>query len=332
MKKSALFFFMILFIGALLLAQELSTEFNSVLLETAFSHLNGDMAAGKPVEAGNTIIIPLFQVNSGFIAMSGEEKIFVGGTAGGVEMIPFSVILVSGADIRILPIQNRVPFLQQVVSALPKLIPIAVEVIKYLSIEQTSSVKGEIQYDVQLKEGKAEISEIPVSTVIPEDVSLIERIGHIQSKLIPAGENQSVLKEVSAECDELLVKYPENNDLLALKAYSSMMQIGNANPLMQMKIAVEVQNSFNKILSEDSSNFIANLGNGWMNLFNPMGKIETSISSFEKVLETDPDYLDAIYGLVQAYEKAGNKEKALEYSKIGLLLDPENELFIKIIQ
>src|SRR6056297_2266994 len=105
-------------------------------------------------------------------------------------------------------------------------------------------------------------------------------------------------------------------------AYTTLRLIDTVSPLEQMKMAMEAQKTINKGLSLDQDEYFLNLANGWLNLYSPMGNVNASIEGFKKAMEAAPDQSEPYFGIVEAYLKTENREKALEYAQKGKEIDP----------
>lgn len=105
------------------------------VLETSFSFLSADTAIGSPIEAGEVILIPLFKAQTGFGAGAGgpEGEVYGGGAGGGVDLLPYAVIVVSPDGVTCIPVMNEKPFFEQFVDSLPKLLPYIMEMMKYFT-------------------------------------------------------------------------------------------------------------------------------------------------------------------------------------------------------
>jgi len=59
--------------------------------------------------------------------LGGPETVYGGGAGGGMDLLPYSVIIISKEGVQIVPVTNRVPFLKQLVEVLPQLLPIIMQ-------------------------------------------------------------------------------------------------------------------------------------------------------------------------------------------------------------
>jgi tetratricopeptide (TPR) repeat protein len=54
-----------------------------------------------------------------------------------------------------------------------------------------------------------------------------------------------------------------------------------------------------------------------------MGNMKASINGFKQAMEASPDQLEPYFGIVEAYLKDENREKAEEYAQKGKQMNPE---------
>lgn len=111
------------------------SEVLSDALATSFSYLYADTAVGAPIEAGELIIIPLFKAQTGFGVGAGgpEGEVYGGGAGGGVDLLPYAVIVISPDGVSSIPVLNEKPFFEQLVDSIPKLLPYVKELMKYFT-------------------------------------------------------------------------------------------------------------------------------------------------------------------------------------------------------
>jgi len=125
MKK--LFVFVLLLIPFVFFANDISNTVEA-LISMPMEALTADKAIGTPIQIEDKIIIPLFEANFGFGGgLGGPEQVYGGGAGGGMELLPYSVIIISNEGFQVIPVSNRVPILHQLVDVLPRLLPIIMQ-------------------------------------------------------------------------------------------------------------------------------------------------------------------------------------------------------------
>ncbi len=103
-------------------------QLSMAMIEEFTSSMTADSAMGTPIVAGNKTIIPLFEIQAGFGGGGGGPGMMMGaGTGGGVDILPYSVIIISDEGVQVVPVTNRVTFFEQLLNALPKLVPMVME-------------------------------------------------------------------------------------------------------------------------------------------------------------------------------------------------------------
>jgi uncharacterized spore protein YtfJ len=114
-------------------ATEISESFTK-MFEESIGALTADMAIGTPIVAGNKVIVPLFEAGMGFGGgLGGPGVAYGGGVGGGIELLPYSVLIISEQGVEVVPITNKVSFLQQLVSVLPELLPYFQGALQYMT-------------------------------------------------------------------------------------------------------------------------------------------------------------------------------------------------------
>ena len=289
------------------------------ILSEAIRGFTGDHVVGEPIVAGEVVIIPSCSADFSFGEISGgpDGEVWGSGASGKLNFLPYAIAIVDQKGVRVLPVSNKKTFFEQVVEALPKLMPIVQQVIGYFSLNSGSAALE------MPKTGSEQI--IDVETLQPTD-RVAELYHRVQLGLPPED-----YQEILAEARELLPEDPGNAKLHSVNAYATMMMIQKAGPLQQIRMALEAQKEIDTALSLDPNDILGLISQGWMNLHNPMGRIDLAEAAFEKVLSIDPEHLEALMGLTMVYEKMGRSEKVKEWAEKGLALDPENEYFLNLI-
>ncbi len=125
MKKWIIIF--LLLIPLVFLGNDISRTVEA-LISMPMESLTADKAVGTPIQVDDKIIIPLFEANFGFGGgLGGPETVYGGGAGGGMELLPYSVIIISDEGFQVIPVTNRVPLLKQLVEVLPQLLPIIMQ-------------------------------------------------------------------------------------------------------------------------------------------------------------------------------------------------------------
>lgn len=128
MKKTVII--ILLLMPFILFAEDISATVEE-LVRMPIEALSADKAIGTPIQLQNKTIIPLFEANFGFGGgLGGPETVYGGGAGGGMELLPYSVIIISEKGVEVVPVTNKIPFLQQLVDVLPQLMPIIMEFLK----------------------------------------------------------------------------------------------------------------------------------------------------------------------------------------------------------
>jgi len=103
-------------------------QLSMAMIEEFSNVVTGNSAMGEPIVAGNKTIIPLFEIQAGFGGGGGGPGMMMGaGSGGGVDILPFSVIIITDDEVQVIPVTNRVSFFEELINALPKLVPMVME-------------------------------------------------------------------------------------------------------------------------------------------------------------------------------------------------------------
>ena len=112
-------------------ASDISTTVEK-LIQIPLDALSADKAIGTPIQIENKTIIPLFEANYGFGGgLGGPGDVYGGGAGGGIELLPYSIIIISEDGVQVVPVTNRVPLLKQLVELLPQLMPIIMQYMNF---------------------------------------------------------------------------------------------------------------------------------------------------------------------------------------------------------
>ncbi|MFA4837969.1 MAG: spore germination protein GerW family protein [Candidatus Neomarinimicrobiota bacterium] len=100
------------------------------IVDTLLNRLKDIVASetvvGKPIQAGETTVIPVTKISLGFGAGAGssdnKEKGNAGGTGGGAVIEPIAIITVTKDEVKIHHLKDKESGLEKVLEALPDLI------------------------------------------------------------------------------------------------------------------------------------------------------------------------------------------------------------------
>jgi len=116
-----------MFLPIIFFANEIAATVEE-LVRMPIDALTADKAIGTPIQVEGKTIIPLFEANYGFGGgLGGPGTVYGGGAGGGMELLPYSVIIISEDGFHVIPVSNKVPFLKQLVEVLPQLIPMIMQ-------------------------------------------------------------------------------------------------------------------------------------------------------------------------------------------------------------
>ncbi len=298
-------------------------------LGEALSGFTGDHVVGEPKVVGDIVIIPVFSADFSFGAFSGgpDGETWGSGTSGNLNFLPYAIVVVDQKGVRIIPVSNKKSFFEQVMEALPKLMPMVQEMIGYFSVspEMTVLEQPELESPLLGTEGEA-----LGASQEPDEEIFVDRVSELYRQIQP-GLSPENYQEIATEVKALLPQDPGNAKLHAMNAYVTMMLIEKAAPLQQIRMAMEAQKEIDTALSLDPNDLLGLISQGWMNLHNPMGKIDLALSAFEKALSVDSENIEALMGITMVYEKLNQPENVRIWAEKGLALDPENEYFSSLI-
>lgn len=318
MRKICLSILVLFLLMNVLYAQGVS-DVPGMILGSGFETITPNMAIGDPIQVGDKYLIPVFEVNTFFLGGGGGDPLIAAGTTGSVNLIPYSIIIISGEDVQIRSLSNKEPFLKQLVDVLPQVMQMAMQYFMVASEPVHSGVIEKKTSPVPLKE---ESIKTETKEALNEE-QIIQRSAESISRMLMNDPTLETIKGSREEIQGLLQKVPENPRLLGLYAYTTLRMIDNVSPLEQMKMAMEAQTTINKGLTLDPNDYFLNLSNGWLNLYSPMGNMQASINAFKKAMESSPDQLEPYFGIVEAYMKTGDSKTAEEYAQKGKQMSPD---------
>lgn len=109
------------------------------ILDTTMEKLRGmvdaEVITGSPIEVGNITLIPVSRVSFG-LATGGSDfpsktgaELFGGGGGAGVTVVPVAFIVISGDNVKMMPIYNDLNTIEKAISMTPELIDKAKELL-----------------------------------------------------------------------------------------------------------------------------------------------------------------------------------------------------------
>lgn len=109
------------------------------ILDTTMEKLRGmvdaEVITGNPIEVGNITLIPVSRVSFG-LATGGSDfpsktgaELFGGGGGAGVTVVPVAFIVISGDNVKMMPIYNELTTVEKAISMTPEIIEKAKELL-----------------------------------------------------------------------------------------------------------------------------------------------------------------------------------------------------------
>ncbi len=109
------------------------------ILDTTMEKLRGmvdaEVITGSPIEVGNITLIPVSRVSFG-LATGGSDfpsktgaELFGGGGGAGVTVVPVAFIVISGDNVKMMPIYNDLTTVEKAISMTPEIIEKAKELL-----------------------------------------------------------------------------------------------------------------------------------------------------------------------------------------------------------
>lgn len=109
------------------------------ILDTTMEKLRGmvdaEVITGNPIEVGNITLIPVSRVSFG-LATGGSDfpsktgaELFGGGGGAGVTVVPVAFIVISGDNVKMMPIYNDLTTVEKAISMTPEIIEKAKELL-----------------------------------------------------------------------------------------------------------------------------------------------------------------------------------------------------------
>src|SRR6056297_3300721 len=154
MKKMMVIFCLMLMLMSGLYAQGVS-DVPGMILGSGFESISPNMAMGEAVQVGDKYLVPVFEVNTFFLGGGGGDPLMAAGTTGSVNLIPYSLIIVSGDDIEIRSLSNKEQVLKQIMDVLPQLMQMLMQYFTIASEPMHSGVVEKDMKPVPMKEDRA---------------------------------------------------------------------------------------------------------------------------------------------------------------------------------
>ncbi len=265
------------------------------------SSLKVSSVLGKPIQVGNTTIIPFANINFGL--GGGGAMMAYGGGMGG-KTIPMGILIIEGDNVRVelFPEEEKKPsFLQEMLPVFLKLLPDLMG----------GKFPGAAKPPAPSGEAKAETK----PTVALKNASLDE-----MKKLF----EEKRYAEANDMADLLIGKDPNNAYLHAWKGHI-LGSLAQGSPIDMMKYGMAAMQEYEKALALDPENADAHFGRGMGRLMTPPqfgGNVDGAIEDFEAACAKKP-FPEACYYLGEAYKKKGLTDKAKAAYKKALELRPD---------
>ncbi len=104
-----------------------------VTTEKLRTMIDADIMTGTPIEVGNLTLIPVSRVSFG-LATGGSDfptksgnQLFGGGGGAGVTVVPIAFMVISGDNVKMLPVYNEVSSVEKAITMVPEIIDKAKE-------------------------------------------------------------------------------------------------------------------------------------------------------------------------------------------------------------
>ena len=245
------------------------------------SALKGEYTLGKPVIIGELTIIPVVKTNVlsfGSDKNSSFQMIF-----GGISLEPVAILVVKDGIFQIYNIGEPDAGVGEIFETIPGLLP------------QTQTLSENAKQEL-IKKGRESLQK--------KDFEKARQI-----------------------FEDLLKNSPELADAHALlgQALGELAQ-STADLNKKIQYGMEAFREFARALEIEPDNPYALVARGYARLMvpPPLGGVDAAIEDFNLVINNHPEFIDAYIGLAEAYSKKGDQEKAKEYFNKVLELDPEN--------
>ncbi|MCD6545868.1 MAG: tetratricopeptide repeat protein [Thermotogae bacterium] len=299
----------------------------STMIEKIFGELNGNYVVGDPIKAGNMVLIPLCSVEVSFGGGLGGSPAIGGGGMGKVSVKPMGFLAIEDGKTRFIPLerppQPQNDVFERALKIFDRLYPIIMQLIKGW---QSSNQKPQII--------PKELPEPPKSSkslkIEPKGKSQTSESLEKARDLYKNGN----FKDAYSTLEEYLKSHPNdiNAHLLLAKVSAGLAQ--SSKGIDQMKYGIRAMKEFEKVTSLDPNNIEGLIGYGYAKLHapEPLGSLIQAQKSFEKALKLDSNNINALLGLAETFKKMGFENKAKEYYRKVLELEPNNETAKKALE
>ncbi|MFB0565731.1 MAG: spore germination protein GerW family protein [Candidatus Aminicenantaceae bacterium] len=270
-----------------------------ISFEKMMSIIKVSSVIGKPLQVGDTVIVPFSKISFGLGA--GGIMMGYGGGMGG-KAVPLGILIIDGDEVKVelFPLEEKKPsFFQQMLPTLLKMLP-------------------------QIMGNKSPFAPKPPPTPEKTKVKPGEegKEGSLQDvkKLF----NEKKYEEALGVVDSLIAKDPNDADLHAWKG-NIMGSLAQGSPVNMMKFGMGAMQEYEKALELDPKNVMAHFGRGVGRLMAPEGfggDVNGAIEDLEFACSKG-GFADSYYYLGVAYKKKGNLNKAKEAFKKALELKPD---------
>ncbi len=105
-------------------------------MEKLRAMVDADVITGTPIEVGEITLVPVSRVSFG-LATGGSDfpsknqgQLFGGGGGAGVTVVPIAFIVISGGNVKMMPIYNELTSVEKAISMAPEIIDKAKELFK----------------------------------------------------------------------------------------------------------------------------------------------------------------------------------------------------------
>jgi len=96
------------------------------LANTLLDKLQGiskaETVIGAPIQAGNTTVIPVSKVSLGFGMGQRNGKADMEGSGGGMSIEPVAFLVVTGSEVKLLPVNQSTSTVSKIVDVIPEVI------------------------------------------------------------------------------------------------------------------------------------------------------------------------------------------------------------------
>jgi uncharacterized spore protein YtfJ len=108
--------------------QETPFDHSAMILKQSFEMINPNQAIGSPIQIGETVIIPLFQLSGGFGGGAGGDgsALYGSGVGGGLSFTPYAIITITKGELKVVPVRSTISMIEQLLNGIPKILPLLI--------------------------------------------------------------------------------------------------------------------------------------------------------------------------------------------------------------